>query len=65
MDRSGESAAGAAMAAVVAYLALLDSSWDELTDRERRDGVGVALDAARRASRASRGEGGSDDQREL
>lgn len=62
MDRSGESAAAAAMAAVVAYLSLLDSSWDDLNDKEKRDGVNLALDAARRASRASRGDVDPDDR---
>ena len=62
MDGSGDFAAGSTMAAVVAYLTLLISSWDELTDREKLDGANVALDAARRASRASRGETGPDDR---
>lgn len=53
MDRSEDNRA-AAIAALVAYLALLDSAWEGLTDREKRDGVGLALQAARRAALLSR-----------
>ena len=54
MDESKDNGAPASVVALVAYLALLDSAWEELTDREKRDGVGLALQAARRAAVASR-----------
>ena len=60
MDRFKDIGAPASIVALVAYLALLDSAWEELTEREKRDGVGLALQAARRAAVASREAGSSD-----
>ena len=60
MDQSKDNGAPASIVALVAYLALLDSTWEELTDREKRDGVRLALQAARRAAVASRKGAASD-----
>ena len=36
------------VAAIIAYLSLLDRDWELLSDEERRSGVRLALEAARR-----------------
>lgn len=36
------------LAAVIEYLQVLLDDWDSMTDAQRRDAVGLALDAARR-----------------
>ena len=36
------------VAAIIAYLRLLDHDWERLSDDERRSGVRLALEAARR-----------------
>jgi hypothetical protein len=36
--------------AVVEYLQMLLDDWDSMTDPQRRDAIGLALDAARRPS---------------
>jgi hypothetical protein len=48
-DRPDPIAASKTITAVVAYLSLLDSEWDLMTEGARRDAVRLALEAARRA----------------
>jgi hypothetical protein len=36
------------LAAIIAYLSLLDRDWKRLSEEERRSGVRLALEAARR-----------------
>ena len=49
----GSSAAVAAvartLAAIIAYLQMLDDAWEGLSDDERRTGIQLALEAGRRA----------------
>jgi hypothetical protein len=49
MDKDGE-VEHRELAALVAYLALLESGWDEMTDRQKREGVRLSLQVARRAA---------------
>ena len=39
---------------LTAYLSMLDSAWDEMDDEDRRKGIKLALDTARRAARSLR-----------
>jgi hypothetical protein len=37
------------LAAIIAYLEMLDDAWEGLTDDERKTGIQLALEAGRRA----------------
>lgn len=54
MDGTNVAEAHKTMAVTIAYLSLLESAWEELDDEERRTGLTLALQAARRAAVAVR-----------
>ena len=45
------------VAVLTAYLAMLDSGWDEMDDEDKRKGIRLALEASRRAGRSLRENG--------
>ena len=47
------------VAVLTAYLAMLDSAWDEMDDEDRRKGIRLALEASRRAGRSLRKDDGT------
>ena len=56
-DPKQEDEAHRTVAVLTAYLAMLDSGWDEMDDEDRRKGIRLALEASRRAGRSLRNEG--------
>ena len=51
---ASEEEAHRTVAVLTAYLSMLDSAWDEMDDEDRRRGIKLALDTARRAARSLR-----------